>query len=161
MTLTREGDRLILVSTHRGPWLGILVLALAAFWTVGWLSEAARGGFAYWTGLIVGLPAAAFGVFLSLPRTVTTTFDLGAREVRHTASVAGFAQKSRTYAFDTLDCLMLVQYAGEVTSFMPVIKLKSGGAHALAVANGRLTDFAKALGDVASVTGLKLRDVKG
>jgi hypothetical protein len=161
MTLTREGDRLILVSTHRGPWLGILVLALAAFWTVGWLSEAARGGFAYWTGLIVGLPAAAFGVFLLLPRTVTTTFDLGAREVRYTASVAGFAQKSRTYAFDAVDCLMLVQYAGEVTSFMPALKLKSGGVHALAVANGRLSDFAKLLQDVAIATGLKLRDVKG
>jgi hypothetical protein len=161
MTLTREGDRLILVSAHRGPWLGILVLALAAFWTVGWLSEVVRGGFAYWTGLVVGLPAAAFGVFLLLPRTVTTTFDLGAREVRHVASVAGFAQKSRTYAFDTLDCLMLVQYAGEVATFMPVMRLRSGGVHALAVANGRLSDFAKLLQDVAAATGLKLRDVKG
>jgi hypothetical protein len=161
MTLTRHGNTLTLTSSHRGPWLGILVLALAAFWTIGWLSEAARGGFAYWTGLVVGLPAAAFGVFLFLPRTVTTTFDPGAREVRHNASVAGFAQKSRTYAFDTLDCLMLVQYAGEVTSFMPVLRLKSGGVHALAVANGRLTDFVKLLQDVAAATGLKLRDVKG
>jgi hypothetical protein len=161
MTLTRQGDRLILHSSHRGPWLGILVLVLAVFWTIGWLSEAARGGFAYWTGLIIGLPTAAFGVFLFLPRTVTTTFDTVAREVRYTASVSGFAQKSRIYAFDALDSLMLVQYAGEVTSFMPTLKLKSGGVHALAVANGRLTDFAKLLEDVAAATGLKLRNVKG
>jgi hypothetical protein len=160
MTLTRHGDELILRSAHRGPWLGLLVLALAVFWTIGWLSEAARGGFAYWTGLIVGLPAAAFGVFLFLPRTVTTIFNVAAHQVTHTASVAGFAQKSRTYAFDTVDSLTLVQYAGEVTSFMPALKLKSGGVHALAVANGRLTDFAKLLEDVADATGLNLRDVR-
>jgi hypothetical protein len=161
MTLTRRGDNLILHSSHRGPWLGLLVLALAVFWMIGWLGEAARGGFAYWTGLTVGLPTAAFGVFLFLPRTVTTTFDAAAREVRHTASVSGFAQKSRTYAFDALDSLMLVPYAGEITSYMPVLKLKGGGVHALAVANGRLTDFAKLLAEVAAATGLKLRDVKG
>jgi hypothetical protein len=159
MDLTHRGDKLILESSHRGPWLGLMVLALAVFWMIGWLSEAARGGFAYWTGLIVGLPAAAFGVFLLLPRMVTTTFDVASRQVTHEASVAGFARKSRTYPFDMIDSLMLVQYAGDVASYMPVIKLKDGGVHALAVANGRLTDFAKLLRDIAAATGLRLREV--
>src|SRR5215510_7955897 len=104
LRLERQGNALIVHAKHNARWVGVLLsgFGLYVIWYIYGI-EIPKGVpalVAYWLGLMFGVTVAGIGVFLLLPRAVTTTFDLGSRHVVHHVSIGrGWYERRRTYAF--------------------------------------------------------------
>jgi hypothetical protein len=76
LRLVRQGNTLIVHSKHNARWFGALLCSFALFFLIKWISMPDQSGFAllgYWFGVVIGVTLVGIGVFLSLPREVTTT----------------------------------------------------------------------------------------
>ena len=76
LRLVRQGNTLIVHSKHNARWFGALLCCFALFFLIKWISMPDQSGFAllgYWFGVVIGVTLVGIGVFLSLPREVTTT----------------------------------------------------------------------------------------
>src|SRR5215831_1756394 len=85
LRLERQGNALIVHSKHNARWFGALVGGFALFFFFRWISMPNQGGLpllGYWFGVVIGVMFLGIGIFLSLPREVTTTFDLRSRSRR-------------------------------------------------------------------------------
>jgi hypothetical protein len=90
LRLERQGNALIVHSKHNARWFGALVgsvvLIMLIRWISSWISMSDPSGPALlgnWFVVVLGVTFVGIGVFLSLPREVTTTFDLRSYRVVH------------------------------------------------------------------------------
>src|SRR5215813_12704779 len=80
LRLERQGNALIVHSKHNARWFGALVGGFALFFLSAGLACPIRVGFpCLATGSAIGVMLLGIGIFLSLPREVTTTLLLPPR----------------------------------------------------------------------------------
>ena len=139
LRLERQGNALILHSKHNAKWLGTLVSGFALFVLFKLFNVPDQSGFGlivYCFSVAIGAAFLGIGVFLSLPREVTTTFDLDSHCVVHDVNIGrGRYLRHRTYAFAEILGLRLNGHAAEPDSFMPVMTLLNGETRWLSTAN--------------------------
>jgi hypothetical protein len=161
LRLGRQGDALIVHSRHSARWLGALGggFALYVIWRIygiGIPKQSVLAFLAYWFGLAMGVLFLGIGVFLSLPREVTTTFDLRAHRVVHHVSIGrGWYERRRTYAFAEIAGLRLNGHDAEPDSYMPVMMLLNGETRWLSTANGSYLICATTIEAICAITGLQ------
>ena len=159
LCLERKSDALILRSTHNARWLGALVMGFALFILFKLFNVPDQSGFGlvvYWFSVAIGVAFLGIGVFLSLPREVTTTFDLDANRVVHLVSIGrGRYERRRTYAFAEILGLRLNGYAAEPDSYMPVMMLLNGKTRWLSTANASFLISEMTIEAISAVTGLQ------
>jgi hypothetical protein len=162
LLLERQGDALILHSTHIARWVGALVggLGLYVIWRIygiGIPNQTMLALLAYWFGLMIGVMFVGIGVFLFLPREVITTFDLRSHRVVHHVSIGrGWYERRRTYAFAEIAGLRLNEHHGETHSYMPVMTLQNGETQRLSTApNASYLICATTIEAICEVTGLQ------
>jgi hypothetical protein len=159
LRLERQGNALIVHSRHNARWSGALVGGFGIIFLVQWIGLPEQSGLAvlgYWLGVVFVVTFVGLGVFLLLPREVTTTFDLGSHRVVHLVSVGrGWYERRRTYAFAEIAGLRLNGYDGEPDSYMPVIKLQNGGARWLSTANSSYLICEMTIEAICAATGLQ------
>src|SRR5262249_13605412 len=132
LRLERQGNALVVHAKHNARWVGVLLsgFGLCVTWYIYGIEIANHGVPAlvtYWLLLMFGVAVAGIGVFLLLPREVTTTFDLGSRHVVHHVSIGrGWYERRRTYAFAEIAGLRLTGYDVESDSYMPSMMLQNG-----------------------------------
>jgi hypothetical protein len=162
LCLERQGDALIVHSKHNARWLGALVGGFALFFLIKWMSipnqseRALLPLLGYWFGVVLGVAFVGIGIFLSLPREVTTTFDLRAQRVVHHLSIGrGWYERRRTYAFAEISGLRLNGYDAEPDSYMPVMMLRNGESRWLSTANASFLICETTIEAICAVTGLQ------
>jgi hypothetical protein len=162
LRLERQGDALIVHSSHNARWAGALVggFALYFIWRIygiGIPNQSVLAMFAYWFGLMIGVMFAGIGGFLLLPREVITTFDLRSQRVVHHVSIGrGWYERRRTYDFAEIAGLGLSEYYGEEPpSYMPVMTLRSRETRWLSTANGSYLPCAITIEAICAATGLQ------
>jgi hypothetical protein len=158
LRLERQGDALIVRSKHNARWVGALLCGLALWLLYGiWIpNQSGLALLAYWLGVVIGMAFVGIGVFLFLPREVTTTFDLRSHRVVHHVSIAhGCYERRRTYAFAEIAGLRLNGYVGEHESYMPVLALQNGETRWLSTANNSYLIGAMTIEAICGVTGLQ------
>lgn len=151
LRLERQGNALIVHSKHNARWVGALVggFALYLIWRIygiGIPNQSVVALVAHWFGLMIGVMFVGIGVFLSMPREVTTTFDLRSHLVVHDV---------RTYVFAEIAGLRLNEYRGEDYSYMPVMTLLNGETRWLGTANGSYLICSMTIEAICAVTGLQ------
>jgi len=159
LRLERQGNALILQSKHNARWLSALVGGFALFFLFKLFNVPDQSGFGllvYWFSVAIGVAFLGIGVFLSLPREVTTTFDLDSHCVVHLVSIGrGRYERRRTYAFADILGLRLNGYAAEPDSYMPVMTLLSGETRWLSTANTSYLICETTIEAICAVTGLQ------
>jgi hypothetical protein len=161
LRLERQGDALIVHAKHKGRWVGVLagVFGLYLIWRIYGIEIPNQGVpalVAYWFALMIGAMSAGIGVFLLLPREVTTTFDLGSCRVVHHVSIGrGWYERRRTYAFAEIAGLRLTGYDAESDSHMPAMTLRNGKTRWLSTANGSYLICAMTIEAICAETGLR------
>jgi len=159
LRLERQGNALIVHSKHNARWFGALVGGFALFFFFRWISMPNQGGLpllGYWFGVVIGVMFLGIGIFLSLPREVTTTFDLRSHRVVHHVNIGrGWYERRHTYAFAEIAGLRLNEYHGEDYSYMPVMTLRNGETRWLSTANGSYLICAMTIEAICAVTGLQ------
>jgi len=160
LRLERQGNALILQSKHNARWLGALVGGFALFFLFKLFNVPDQSGFGllvYWFSVAIGVAFLGIGVFLSLPREVTTTFDLESHRVVHLVSIGrGRYERRRTYAFAEILGLRLNGYTAEPDSYMPVMTLLNGQTRWLSTANTSEVTIEA----ICAVTGLQKLGVR-
>jgi hypothetical protein len=161
LRLERQDNALIVHSKHNA-WFGALSGSFALIFLIRWISMPDQSGLAlpallaYWFGLVLGVTVVGIGVFLSLPREVTTTFDLCSQRVLHHMNILrGCYERRRTYAFAEIAGLRLNGYHGEPDSYMPVMMLRNGETRWLSTANSSYLICTMTIEAICSVTGLQ------
>jgi hypothetical protein len=158
LRLERQGNALILKSKHNARWLGVLVGGFALFVLFKLFNVPAQSGFGllvYCFSVAIGVAILGIGVFLSLPREVTTTFDPDSRRVVHHVSIGqGRYERRRTNAFAEVLGLRLNGYAAEPDSYMPVMKLY-GETRWLSTANASFLICETTIEAICAETGLQ------
>jgi hypothetical protein len=157
--LEREGDALILRSRSTARWVGALFAGIALVLLIGLLRQGPQPSIGYWFGILFIMTFLGFGLFLALPRRVTTRFDLRSRRVLHTVSIGRWDVRQRSYSFAEIASLGVKEFYSEGYSYLPVMTLHSGTTHWLAASNGGYMPYAKTIGEVCEATGLPKRDV--
>jgi hypothetical protein len=158
--LVRDGDAVILQARDTMRWFGALFGGFAVFWLFGWIGQSKDTGLGFWLGLLMGLAFAGIGLFMLLPREISTVFDVRSQRVLHHVSFCrGLYERRHTYAFDEIEGLGVKEYAGEGYSYMPVLVLRGGKLHWLATVNGGYLAFAKTIEEVCAATGLAKVDM--
>ena len=159
LRLVRQGNALILQSKHNARWLGALVMGFALFFLFKLFNVPDQSGFGllvYWFSVAIGVGFLGIGVFLSLPREVTTTFDLDSHRVVHLMSIGrDWYERRRTYAFAEILGLRLNGYAAEPDSFMPVMTLLNGETRWLSTANASFLICETTIEAICAETGLR------
>jgi len=161
LRLERQSDALIMHSRHNARWLGALLVGFALYfiWCIYGIRPPNQNGLAlvgYWFGVVIGVTFLGVGVFLALPREVTTTFDLRSHRVGHHVSIArGWYERRRTYAFAEIAGLRLTEHDGVPHSYMPVMTLRNGETRWLSTANGSYLICAMTIEAICAVTGLQ------
>jgi len=161
LRLERQGDALIMHSRHNARWLGALLVGFALYliWRIYGIRIPNQSGLAllgYSFGVVIGVTLLGIGVFLSLPREVTTTFDLRSHRVVHHVSIGrSWYECRRTYAFAEIAGLRLTEHDGVPYSYMPVITLRNGETRWLSTANGSYLICATTIEAICAVTGLQ------
>ena len=150
LRLERQGDALIVHSSHNARWGGALVggFALYFIWRIygiGIPDQSVLALLGYGFGLVIGVMFAGIGGFLLLPREVITTFDLRSQRVVHHVSIGrGWYERRRTYAFAEIAGLRLNRYDAAPDSYMPIM-----------TANGSNLICAMTIDAICAVTGLQ------
>jgi hypothetical protein len=158
--LDRQGDALILQALNGNQWFGALFGGFALFWVIGWIIQEKERGLGFWLGLVVGVTFIAVGIFLLVPRRITTIFDVRSRQVLHHISIGyGWHERRHSYTFDEIAGLGVKEYAGEGYSYLPVLILRTGKMRWLAAGNGGYLAYAKTIEDVCAATGLEKHDL--
>jgi len=159
LRLERQGNALILQSKHNARWLSALVGGFALFFLFKLFSVPDQSGFGllvYWFSVAIGVAFLGIGVFLSLPREVTTTFDLDSHRVVHLVSIArGWYERRRAYALEEIAGLRLTGYDAEPHSYMPVMTLRNGETRWLGTANSSYLISTMTIEAICAVTGLQ------
>ena len=159
LRLERQGNALIVHSKHNARWVGALVGGFALIFLIRWISMPDQSGLpllAHWFVVVIGVTFVGIGVFLSLPREVTTTFDLRSHRVVHHVSIGrGWYERRRTYAFAEIAGLRLNGYDAEPDSYMPVMTLRNGETRWLSTANGSYLICTMTIEAICAVTGLQ------
>jgi len=161
LRLERQGNALIVHSRHNARWLGVLGggFALYVIWRIygiGIPNQSVLAFLAYWFGLAIGVMFLGISVFLSLPREVTTTFDLRSHRVVHHVGIGGgWYERRRTYAFAEVAGLRLNGYDAEPDSYMPVMMLRNGERRWLSTANASYLICETTIEAICAVTGLQ------
>jgi hypothetical protein len=157
LRLDRQGDALIVHSRHSARWVGALLGGFALFCLIFEIRIPNQSGLAllaYWFGVVIGVAFVGIGVFLLLPREVTTTFDLHSHRVVHHVRIGrGWYERHRTYAFAEIAGLRLNGYNGD--SYMPVMTLRNGETRWLSTANGSYLIYAMTIETICAATGLQ------
>jgi hypothetical protein len=137
----------------------VIAFALYVIWRIygiGIPNQGVLAFLAYWFGLVIGVIFLGIGVFLSLPREVTTTFDLRSHCVVHHVSIGGgWYECRRTYAFAEVAGLRLNGYDAEPDSYMPVMMLRNGKNRWLSTANASFLICETTIETICAVTGLQ------
>jgi hypothetical protein len=128
MTIARAGDALIVRSHRRGiNWLGAAFAAFSLFWTLFWNRHDAQGEATYWSGLGTGIIFILIGVFLMLPRSVLTIFDLRSERVRRSVNVFGWTYRDQTCPFADIAGVGIIEGSqSDNRDPMPILRLKAG-----------------------------------
>jgi hypothetical protein len=162
LRLEHQDDALIVHSKHNARWLGALTGSFALFFLIKLFSIPGQSGvglfplFAYSFGVAIGVTFVGIGFFLSLPREVTTTFDLRSQRVVHHLSIGrGWYTRRRTYAFGEIAGLRLNGYDAEPDSYMPVMMLRNGETRWLSTANSSYLISSMTIEAICAVTGLQ------
>ena len=154
LRLERQGDALIVHSEHNARWFGALVGGFGLIFLIVWISM--QSGLALLVGVVIGVTLLGSGVFLLLPRQVTTTFDLPSHRVVHHVSFGrGWYERRRTYAFAEIAGLRLSGYDPEHDSYMPVMTLQNGEMRWLSTANNSYLICAMTIEAICAATGLQ------
>jgi hypothetical protein len=157
LRLERQGNALIVHSKHNA-WFGALFTLFALYFLIMWFRNMPdQSGLALllacWFVVVI---VVGIGVFLSLPREVTTTFDLASHRVVHLVSIGrGCYERRRTYAFAEIAGLRLNGYDAEPDSYMPIMTLRNGETRWLSTANGSYLICAMTIEAICAVTGLQ------
>jgi uncharacterized integral membrane protein len=159
LRLERQGNALVLHSKHNARWLGALVGGFALFLLFKLFNVPDQSGFGllvYWFSIALGVVFLGISVFLSLPREVTTTFDLDSHRVVHLVSIGrGRYERRRTYPFAEILGLRLNGYAADPDSYMPVMTLLNGETRWLSTANTSYLICETTIEAICAVTGLQ------
>jgi len=162
LRLERQGDALIMHSRHNARWLGALLVSFALYfiWRIYGIGLPNQSGLAllgYCFGVLIGVTFLGIGVFLSLPREITTTFDLRSHRVVHHVSIGrGWYERRHTYGFGEIAGLRLIEHDGEPYSYMPVMTLQNGKTRWLSTANcSSYLIGATTIEAICAVTGLQ------
>jgi hypothetical protein len=127
LQIEREGDTLIVRSAHTAEWLGVLFGIFTLLWIIAWTVNFTQGEPGYWIGPLIGVAFAGAGVFLMLPRVVTTIFDLQSRRVKYNLSIGNrWYERSCNYSFVEILGVGVKAYYHEGYSYLPAIALKNG-----------------------------------
>jgi len=128
MTIARAGDALIVRSHRRGiNWLGAAFAAFSLCWTLFWNRHDAQGEAAYWSGLGTGIIFTLIGVFLMLPRSVLTIFDLRSECTRRSVNVFGWTYRDQTCPFADIAGVGIIEGSqSDNRDPMPILRLKAG-----------------------------------
>jgi hypothetical protein len=128
MTIERTDDVLIVRSHRHGiNWLGAAFAAFSMCWTLFWNRHDAQGEATYWSGLGTGIIFILIGVFLMLPRSVLTIFDLRSERVRRSVSVFGWTYRDQTCPFaDIAGVGIIAGSQSDNRDPTPVLRLKAG-----------------------------------
>jgi hypothetical protein len=156
--LERKGKTLIVHAKHNGRWVGVLVggFGLYLVWRIYGIGIPNESVLAYGFGLVIGLVFVGIGVFLSLPRGVTTTFDLRSHRVVHHVSIGlGWYARRRTYPLAEIAGLRLTGHDAESDSYMPAMTLRNGKTRWLSTANGSYLICAVTIEAICAETGLQ------
>ena len=136
LQLERKGDELVVSAARTAPapkLFGALFAGFAAWWLTGWSEHDAGSKLIYAAGFLLASSFVVFGVSLMLPRSVTTTFDLGSQRVRRSETVFNrWNVRSRTYEFAEIASLGVHWSKDDDSDLNPIMSLKSGGGVALA-----------------------------
>jgi len=147
------------VHSKHNAWFGALSGSFALVFLIRWISMPDQSGLAllaYWFGVVLGVTVVGAVVFLSLPREVTTTFDLSSHRVVHHVSVLrGWYERRRTYAFAEIAGLRLNGYDSEPDSYMPVMMLRNGETRWLSTANGSYLICTMTIEAICAATSLQ------
>src|SRR5262245_38387257 len=160
LRLERQGKALVVHSKQNAKWVGALVggFGIYIIWRIygiGIPNQSVPALVAYWFGHVIGVTFVGIGVFLSLPREVTTSFDLGSQRVVHHVSIGrGWYEHRRTYAFAEIAGLRLTGYDAESDSYMPAMTLRNGKTRWLSTANGSYLICATTIAAICAETGL-------
>ncbi len=161
--LERRGDEIVLRSTNSGRWFGPLLAGFAVLWLILWSRQGSGGALDYGFGLFLRLAFAMFGLVISLPITITTTFDVRARRVVHKVSLGKMWDVRRnSHAFAELAGLGVQEYVSEdhfsnnVYSYLPVLVLRGGKTRWLAMMNGSYKAMGGTMEEVCTATGLAM-----
>jgi hypothetical protein len=162
LRLERQGDALIVHSKHNARWFGALTGGFALYFLIKLFSLPAQSGvgllalLAYSFGVAICVTFVGIGSFLSLPRVVTTTFDLRSQRVIHHLSIGrGWYERRRTYAFAEIAGLRLNGYDAEPDAYMPVMMLRNGETRWLSTANSSYLISSMAIEAICAATGLQ------
>jgi hypothetical protein len=161
LRLERQGDALIIHSRHDARWMGAILVGFALYfiWRIYGIGIPNQSGLVvlgYWFGVVIGVTFLGIGVFLSLPREVTATFDLRSRRVVHYVSIGrGWYERRRTYAFAEIAGLRLNGYDAEPDAYMPVMTLRNGETRWLGTANSGFLIGTMTIEAICAVTGLQ------
>ena len=159
LRLERQGNALILHSKHNARWLGALVGGFALFVLFKLFNVPDQSGFGllvYCFSVAIGVAILGVGVFLSLPREVTTTFDVDSHRVVHLVSIGrGRYERRRTYTFAEILGLRLNGYAAEPDSYMPVMMLLNNQTRWLSTASASFLICETTIEAICAETGLQ------
>jgi hypothetical protein len=155
LVIDQEATKVTVRSMSHGPsWI---LFVSFAFPVVVVVITATQTGQLYWFGLVLGLGALGLGAFLSSPRSVTTTFDLGTRQVVYEHS----SGERHVYSMAEISGVGLKKYGGFYSFFentpphVPVMALRDGKTLWLAVYNGGDPMMSRSVKGICSATGLK------
>ena len=157
--IRRQGNILIAWSWNTGWWLGALFAGFAGLLLMGWIASS-TSDVPRWGGLFF-LVFIGFGVYQMLPRTVTTTFDLGDRRILRTLSFChGLYVRKRACAFAEVTGIGLKESYNEGYSYRPIITLRDGGVLTLSASSGGSLIYEDALQTICAETGLPRRNIR-
>jgi hypothetical protein len=126
--IERTDDTLIVRSHLRGiNWLGAAFAAFSLCWTLFWNRRDAQGEATYWSGVGTGTIFILIGIFLMLPRSVLTIFDLRAQRVRRSVTVFGWTYRDQTCPFADIAGVGIIEGSqSDNRDPTPVLRLKAG-----------------------------------
>jgi len=128
MTIERTDDALIVRSHRRGiNWIAAAFTAFSLYWILSWNRHDAQGEAVYWSGLGTGIIFVLIGIFLLLPRSVLTIFDLRSQRVRRSVNVFGWTYRDQSYPFADIAGVGISEGSqSDNRDPTPVLRLKAG-----------------------------------
>jgi hypothetical protein len=161
LNMEPELEILTLRSRHTKIFMGVIFTGMSLPGTYGLLSKSNTHTslFDWIFCLLMSLLFLSIGIYLCLPRTVRTTFDLRSREMEHRVIFCdGLHERVRKYSFSEVEGLAVQKCIGEDVSFSAIARLKNGRSCGLSESSssstGAQVHFKEIIQSVSDFTGL-------
>ena len=157
--LERTDDSLVVRSTNRQNWGGMLFGAIAVFMLVAVVHKPPGSQIGLLATALMCLTFLGFGLYFAMLQEVSTIFDWRSRRVVHTLNIAWY-QRRRDYSFADVASVGVKEFYGEGGySYMPVMRLRNGETRSLSAGNYGYPSCAELVDEICAATGLDRRDM--